>query len=167
MSVTLQTKGWAWVAESCPLSLCLSLTPWDNRNGWLGVKHQITNYFLSVCLSVCLSLSLSGSHTFDRGICKQHLFNCCWIKKKIHNAVTSCNFSHYKLQLFQSVKCILSHFDIQVLTKQHLQQVFSTPLQDPNQLDTDFITGPDGHQFSTIKEMLSDQITAGQLFFQS
>ena len=71
------------------LSVCLSLvtfppslSPWYNRTGWLGVKHQLTlslsfslslslfvsvsvplslSLSLSLCLSVCLSVCLSLS----------------------------------------------------------------------------------------------------------
>ena len=34
------------------LLLLFFLTPWDNRNGWLGVKHQIT-YLLALLLCCC------------------------------------------------------------------------------------------------------------------
>ena len=29
---------------------CIQVTPWDNRNGWMGVKHQITH-----CIQVLIS----------------------------------------------------------------------------------------------------------------
>ena len=41
------------------LSVCLSL--WYNRTSWLGVKHKLLTYFLSLCVSLCLCLSVCFS----------------------------------------------------------------------------------------------------------
>ena len=66
-----------WHNDPFPFLIFLSLTPWDNRNGWLGVKHQIT-YFLS-CLffAVCVDYDVffNAWSKFSWIIVA---FNCTW-----------------------------------------------------------------------------------------
>ena len=39
---------------SCPILCLCEWTPWDNRNGWLGIKHQITYLLTCVSVWVCM-----------------------------------------------------------------------------------------------------------------
>ena len=57
----IQTQKPFSIYMSVYLSVCLSIclsSPWYNRTGWLGVKHQLT-YLLTICLPACLAIYMS------------------------------------------------------------------------------------------------------------
>ena len=62
--------GWLGVKHQITY-LLVNIMPWDNRHGWLGVKHQITYLLVNIIALGMFSGAKYTHHTF-RSVTKQY-----------------------------------------------------------------------------------------------